>query len=301
MGLRANPTQRQRRLGAELRRLREVSGLSATEAGAFAGLGRAHMSHIEMGRTAIPEEKLRALCRAYGCRNAALVEALVEMGRATGRGWWSQYRDLFDDAIRDVAELESGTRRIRCFQTLLVPGLLQTPAYMRAVFRGVQRQAVPDLVDAYAEFRRRRQEVLFPGGGAGEGPPVFHAVIHEAAFHMRFASADVVREQIAHLLEVSRLPHLRIQVLPFRADSFPIGFCAPFVLFEGPVPELDTVFLEHPAPSRFVGDPVRLTQYTHAFASLAATALPAVDPEAAAQFHDGGDSAGFLRHLLYAL
>lgn len=296
MGLRANPTQRQRRLGAELRRLREVSGLSATEAGAFAGLGRAHMSHIEMGRTAIPEEKLRTLCQAYGCRNAVLVEALAEMGRATGRGWWSQYRDLFDDAVRDVAELEAGTPRIRSFQWFHVPGLLQTGDYMRAVFQGAQQDTVPDLVDAYTEFRQRRQAVL-----TGESPPVFHAVLHEAAFHVRFAGAKVMREQIVHLLEMARLPNVTLQVLPFRAECHPVGFTAPFVLFDGPVPELDTVFLEQPGPTHFLGDPVRLNQYSHAFARLDAVALPPVDRGADAEFHARRDSLGFLQHLLYVI
>lgn len=296
MGLRANPSQRQRRLGAELRRLRELSGLSATEAGSFAGLGRAHMSHIEMGRTAIPEEKLRALAHAYGCRNAALVDALVAMGQSTGRGWWSRYREPFDHAIRDLAELESTARRVRTFQWLYVPGLLQTRAYMHAVFRGVQPDAAQALVDTYVEFRERRGAVL-----GGENPPQFHAVIHETAFRVRFAGAKVMRAQIEHLLELSCLPHIRIQVLPFRAESHPVGFSAPFVLLDGPVPELDTVFLEHPAPTQFLTDPARLNQYSDAFARLDAAALPAVDQQSAVDFHTRRDSFGFIQHLLYRI
>ncbi|KRV48517.1 XRE family transcriptional regulator [Wenjunlia vitaminophila] len=296
MGLRANPSQRQRRLGAELRRLRELSGLSATEAGAFAGLGRAHMSHIEMGRTAIPEEKLRALARAYGCRNTALVDALVAMGQATGRGWWSRYREPFDSAVRDLAELESTARRVRTFQWLYVPGLLQTRAYMHAVFRGAQPDAAQALVDSYVEFRERRSTLL-----TGEDPPRFHAVIHEAAFSAQFVGPSVMRAQIEHLLELSRLPHVQIQVLPFRTQTYPVGFSAPFVLLDGPVPELDTVFLEHPAPSQFLTDPARLNQYSDAFARLDAVALPPVDPQNAVDFHTRRDSFGFMQHLLYRI
>src|SRR4051812_36709942 len=123
MGLRSNPSQRQRRLGAELRRLRELSGMSATDAGAVAGLGRAHMSHIEMGRTAIPEEKLRKLAQAYGCNSRTFVDALVEMGRATGKGWWTEFRPALLDTALDFAELESTADAIKAFGLTFVPGL----------------------------------------------------------------------------------------------------------------------------------------------------------------------------------
>jgi transcriptional regulator with XRE-family HTH domain len=134
MGLRTNPTQRHRRLGVELRKLREAAGLSATEAGMYAGLGRAHMSHIETGRAGIAEEKLRALLQAYGVASELLVGELVDLASRED-GWWTRHKDVVDSRACDLAALEAVAQVHRSFQWVYVPGLLQTSAYMLALFK----------------------------------------------------------------------------------------------------------------------------------------------------------------------
>ncbi|MEV0262603.1 helix-turn-helix transcriptional regulator [Streptomyces sp. NPDC050617] len=295
MGLRANATLRQRRLGIELRRLRDACGLSVADAAGFAGLGAPHLGHIEAARTAIPEAKIRALADAYGCRKEPLVDALVAMGASTGRGWWSDYRKVLSADALDLAELEASCAGCKTFQWLYVPGVLQTPEYTRALFRGVESEASPQTVRASIEYRQHRQRML-----VGGSPAAFHAVIHEAALHMQFVGVDVMRRQVEHLVEMARLPHVRIELLPFKAAAYPAPFGAPFVVFEAAVPELNTVYVEHPISSPFVSAQEQLVQFSAAFDHLSAVALPPIDLRVEPEFHVRKDSLGLIQHLLYA-
>ncbi|MEV0370988.1 helix-turn-helix transcriptional regulator [Streptomyces sp. NPDC050636] len=296
MGLRTNPSQRQLRLGEELRKLREASGLSATEAGAHAGLGRAHMSHIETGRTAIPESKLRTLARVYGCASQPYVEALVAMSNATGKGWWSAYRKTLDQRVLDLAELESAASVHRTFDWLYVPGLLQTEAYMRALFSSGHPVADSQTLDTYAEFRLSRQQVLDV-----DKPPTLHAVIHEAAFHMRFVDTAIMRSQLTHLIEMAKLPHVHIQILPFKATTYPDAMGAPFVILEPAAPELSAVYIEHPVSALFLDDPSQLAQYNDAFESLSSSALAPITACPERVTYAKTESLGLVQHLLYVL
>jgi transcriptional regulator with XRE-family HTH domain len=292
MGLRVNPTQRQRRLGQELRKLRESSGLTGPEAGAYINVGRAHMSHIEAGRTHIPEDKLRTLAEIYGCKSAQLVEELASMTRSNGKGWWSEYKRILDDRARDLAELEASAVAHRSFQLLYIPGLLQTTDYMRAVLKNGEPDTPATRIDRYIEFRQRRQDVL-----AGEQPPEYHAVVHEAAFHMRYVGREVMRRQIQHLVTAAQRPNIRIQVLPFKAPSYPATSSTPFVIFDSSAPELRTAYVEHPVSSVFLADEERITRFSQDFDRLATVALSPLDPE---ETH-AESSHGLVQHLLYDL
>lgn len=296
MGLRANPTQRQRRLGVELRRLREAAGMSATEAATYADLSSPHLGHIEAARTAIPETKLRALAAAYGCHQEPLVDALVAMSNATGKGWWSAYRKAVGPRILDLAELEATASAHRTFEWLYVPGLLQTEAYMRALFNSRDPATDGQTHDTYAEFRLHRQQVLH-----GDSPPTLHAVIHETAFHMRFVDATIMRDQLIHLAEMAKLPHVQIQILPFKAATYPDALGTPFVVLESAVPELSTVYIEHPVSAMFLDDQSQLSQYNATFDSLSSSALVPIAPCPERMTYAKTDSLGLVQHLLYTL
>ncbi|MGI5339345.1 helix-turn-helix domain-containing protein [Streptomyces sp. CA-181903] len=295
MGLRANPTQRQRRLGLELRRLRLAAGLSVGEAAAVAGLGPPHLGHIEAARTAIPEVKLRALADAYGCRSEPLVDALVEMGRSTGRGWWSDYKRHMASEALDLAELEASSVSCRSFQWLYVPGLLQTPDYVRALIEGGESDADPALREKYIEFRLRRQDAVL------SGTLRFHAVVHETALRLQFVPPHVMRDQIEHLVRMARLPQIRIQLLPFKTGVYPPSSNTPFLVFQAAVPELDTVYIEQPASSPFISDQQHLRGFSKSFEDLQAIALPPIDPRTEREFSTDRDSLSLIHHLLYTL
>jgi transcriptional regulator with XRE-family HTH domain len=279
-------------LGTELRKLREAAGLSAIEGGAYAGLGRAYMSHIETGRAGIPEEKLRALVEGYGVAADALVEELVAMANSKGKGWWGQYADVVDASACDLAELEATSKVYRSFQWVYIPGLLQTPAYTRALFESGEPGTPMARIQRAVEFRSRRQQVLHR-----EPPLSVHAVIHEAAFHMHFVPREVMREQLEHLVELSHLPHVKIQLLPFRAPSYPATSTSPFVIFDARSPELQTLYVEHPVTSSFVDDPAQIAQFTTGFEQLSRVALSPLD----ASEDDSHSSMRLFQHLRYVL
>ncbi|TKA10123.1 helix-turn-helix domain-containing protein [Actinacidiphila oryziradicis] len=293
MALRTTITERQRRLGVELRKLRERAGLSAVEAGEFIGMGRAHLSHVEGGRTAIPSDSLRTLCQACGCTCEPYIEALIRMSENTGKGWWSAYRRRENQSALDLAELEAAAATIRSHETLFIPGLFQTEDYIRAILASVE--PVRSTVDDVTAFRLERQSVL-----TGEAAPTVHAVIHESALHMHFGGADVMRSQLVRLIELARLPNVTIQVIPFRADAY-AAFSGPFLHLAPALPELGTVLLDHPAKALLLRDPDDLAKYQAMFDRLERCALPPIDPTATPESHAARDSLGLIQHILYAL
>ncbi|MCZ4120748.1 helix-turn-helix domain-containing protein [Streptomyces sp. H39-S7] len=291
--LRTTITERQRRLGAELRELRERSGLSLAEAGAAVGMGGPHLSHVEAGRTAVATERLVALCRTYGCSNAPYIEALTSMAESKGKGWWSQYRKTASQLMLDLAELEARATGIRTHETLLVPGLLQTESYMRALFRSALPTASSGEIDTLVRFRRARQEIL-----DAESAVTLHAVIHEAALRIAVGGSDVMRGQLTHLIHMSGRPNVTIQVLPFEAGAR-AWFGNPFLILSAGVCGLETVLVEHPAEPLRLGDDESIARYEAAFAGLSQSALPEVITDAGPDHHEKRDSWGLIQHILY--
>ncbi|MGW8849787.1 helix-turn-helix domain-containing protein [Streptomyces xiamenensis] len=292
MGLRSNQSQRQRRLGHELRKLREAAGLTTAEAGRRVGLGQAHVSHIEAGRTACPEPRLRELTAVYGCVNEPLIDGLVAMTNATGKGWWTAYRDLLDDRARDLAELEHTTTAFRTFEWLYVPGLLQTPEYMRKLYANGVQDPDPGAIDKYVDFRLHRQEAL-----VADPQPTCHAVIHEAAFHMQFVDRKTMRDQLAYLVELSQAPNITIQLLPFKAESHPVTAGSPFTIHDAGARELRTVHVEHPISQVFLHDEEQVDRFEADFQRLSIVSLEPVEPS---QQHRE-NSYALVQHLRYIL
>ena len=293
MALRLNVTERQRRLGIELRKLREAAGLNLAEGAALIGMGRPHLNHIEAGRTAIPVERLRELVEGYGCTSAPYVDELVRMAESSGKGWWSEYRRLMPPRALDLAELEDRAAEIASYETLLIPGLLQTEQYMRALFTSARPEADPAEIDALVRFRLARQRIL-----ARERPPRLHALIHEAALHMVVGGPHVMRGQLAHLIRAAADGHVAIQILPFdRAQQSWVS--ASFLVLSPGVPGLETVFLEHPAAAVSLHETDDVAHYRATTAALARNALPAIVPSASPDRHEERDSWGLIQHVLY--
>ncbi|MET9515128.1 helix-turn-helix transcriptional regulator [Streptomyces sp. NPDC002994] len=295
MALRTSTTERQRRLGAELKKLREQAGLNVTDGGAFIGMGRAHLSHVEAGRTAIPTDKLRKLCHSYGCTSAPYIDALVSMSETDGKGWWTEYRRLLKPPALDLAELEAAANSLASYESLFIPGVLQIADYTRAIFRSSQQDWSDKDREKAVQFRMDRQKIL-----TTDQPPALHAVIHESALHVRFGNADVRRRQLLHLVRMAKLPHVIIQVLPFTAEGLS-AFSTPFLLVESHQSTLHTVLAETHAASAFLHDADSFTKYRSHFHRLAAAALPPLDPDVAAYDHGTHDSLGLVQHILYTL
>ncbi|KAK1180208.1 helix-turn-helix transcriptional regulator [Streptomyces sp. NBS 14/10] len=294
MALRTVITERQRRLGSELRKLREQAGLSINEASSRVGMGATHLSHAEAARTAIALDRLRALMQAYEVRDEPYVDALVSLSEDKGKGWWSDYRGGLSPAALDLAELESRTGSIRSYESLFIPGILQLEDYTRAIFRANDTVTTAEGIDAAVNFRLRRQKVL-----TSDDPPEVHAVIHEAALHMRFGGAAVARKQLLRLVELAELPHVRIQVLPFTAEGVS-AVNTPFCLLTSHGGALETVQMDHADQSMFLHTPDSIAQYQKQFDQLCSIALPPVNAEVTSLNHEGRDSLGLIQYVLYS-
>ncbi|MCV2464257.1 helix-turn-helix transcriptional regulator [Streptomyces sp. ICN988] len=238
MPVRSNPTARQLRFGAELRKLRERAGLTSTEAARLLGIKQAQVSNMETGRLPVSADRVRTLACQYECPDKDLVEALAGMTGERRRGWWEEYRDILPPGLLDLAELEHHGTALRTAHTSGIPGLLQTLDHAREVFRQVVPELSPPEVEHRASFRLKRQAVLFR-----KDPLPYRAIIHEAALHMRFGGRDVTRRQLKHLLKMSEHPNISIHVIPFHAGGYP-GAGQPIYYVHGPVPPLDTVQLD---------------------------------------------------------
>ncbi|MGH3329267.1 MAG: helix-turn-helix domain-containing protein [Streptomycetales bacterium] len=268
------PTVRRRRLGAELRRLREAAGLTMDEAGK--GLERAEstISRIENARNAIRPLDVRLLLDLYGVtdkRARAALEALARDSRK--KGWWHTYADLLSPAYSDLISLEDDAEGVLTFELALVPGLLQTEDYARAVLTGGRMTAAAEEVETLVTVRMTRQAVL----ARPESPLRLWAIVSEAALRQQIGGPDVMRAQLRHLVEAADRPNVTLQVLPFSAEAHP-GSNGPFVVFEFPESTaLDVVLLENLTSSLYLEQEPEVRRYTLAYEHLRAIALAPAD------------------------
>jgi transcriptional regulator with XRE-family HTH domain len=249
------PTLRQRRLGSELRKLRERAGLSSTEAAALLGVNQARMSMIEAGRYAVSADRVRALAHIYACDHEELVDALAAMTGGRVRGWWDEYREYLPVGLLEVAELEHHASALRIGLVIHIPALLQTTDHARALFQEAVPPFRPHEIEHRLSHRIKRQAILF-----GERAVPYTAIIHEAALRMQFGGPDIARAQLLRLTEMSEMDHVTLRVIPFSARSFPSnGQSIDYA--HGPVTKLDTVVVDNHHGSGFVDAEPHLLKY----------------------------------------
>jgi transcriptional regulator with XRE-family HTH domain len=261
------PTVRQRRLGAELRRLRERVDLSVTEAGALLGASQPRVSSIEAGRYAVSADRVRAMALAYMCTDQALIDALAGMTGGRVRGWWEEYRDILPPGALDLAEIEQHATAMRIASVIHVPGLLQTREHARAVISDAVPPLAPHDVEQRVSHRVQRQTVLY-----GDRPAPLTAIVHEAALRMGFGGPAVARGQLDHLIYMSERDSISLLVIPFGVGTFP-GSGQSVVYFCGSVPQLDTVQLDTDHGSEFLDAQAQLAKYRTVLDRLEACAL----------------------------
>ncbi|MEV5238116.1 helix-turn-helix transcriptional regulator [Streptomyces cinnamoneus] len=261
------PTVRRRRLGAELRRLRERADLSATEAGVLLGATQSRISNIEAGRYGVSADRVRALARNYDCSDHTLIDALAAMTGDRKRGWWEEYREVLPAGLIDLAELEHHAVALRVAQVINVPGLLQTTDYARAIFREAVPGLLPHEIEYRVSHRIKRQAILHR-----DEPPSYTAIIHEAALRMEFGGADVTKDQLNHLVTMSERDNVCIAVIPFGGTSFPSSGHGVDYL-HGPVPQLDTVVLDIAHGGAQIDASAKLEKYRLVLDRMASVAL----------------------------
>ncbi|TGA89721.1 helix-turn-helix transcriptional regulator [Streptomyces sp. MZ04] len=255
MGTRAAPTERQKRLGAELRRMRVAAGLTTEYAAGLLGLDRTKVSNMESGVRATSPERIRILASNYDCADEAYIDALAAMADHRSRGWWEQFRGSLPQGLLDVAELEWSATRLRTLQTVHVPGLLQLGGYARAIFDAALPPLPKSEVELRVVHRIHRQQVL-----DRERPVDYVAYVHELALQMQFGGRRSMREQLQHLCEISERDNVDVRILPAEVGAFP-GAGHAVMYANGSVPQLDTVQLDSAHGGEFTHAASQLAKY----------------------------------------
>ncbi|RPE45682.1 helix-turn-helix protein [Streptomyces sp. Ag109_O5-1] len=282
------PAVRRRKLGAELRMLRTGAGLTSGEAARLVGWHQSKVSRIETGASGVKPADVRLLLDAYGVIEGQLRELLLVLAGSedtAGRHhWWHAYRGVLPPTYRDFISLESQASAMRTLETSVVPGLLQTPEYARAVTRVAADGLDDEALDALVEVRLARQDVL-----RNEPPLELSAVLDEAVLRREVGGPGVMARQLERLVEAARLPQVRLQVLPFAAGAH-VGITGPFVIFSFPsTSDLDVVVLDQLTSSLYLERKEDLQAYAEAFNTLQ---IHALSPEDSLDYIAGiGDGA----------
>ncbi|MDQ0989573.1 helix-turn-helix transcriptional regulator [Streptomyces sp. V3I7] len=274
------PAVRRRKLGAELRALRAGACLTSGEAARLVGWHQSKVSRIETGASGVKPADVRSLLDIYGVTDGQLREFLLALAYSESGGgrdhWWHAYRGVLPPAYRDFISLESQASGMRTLETSVIPGLLQTSEYARAVTRAAvgRTDDEPDdeRLDALVEVRLARQDVL-----RSPRPLQLTAVLDEAVLRREVGGPEVMARQRRRLVEAARLPQVTLQVLPFAAGAH-IGITGPFVIFSFPsTSDLDVVVLDHLTSSLHLERKEDLQAYSEAFDSLRIHALSPED------------------------
>jgi transcriptional regulator with XRE-family HTH domain len=270
------PAVRRRKLGAELRALRTSAGLTSGEAARLVGWHQSKVSRIETGTSGVKPADVRLLLDAYVVADSQLRELLMALAGSDDSGgrhhWWHAYRGVLPPAYWDFISLESQAGAMRTLETTVVPGLLQTPEYARAVTRAAVEGLPEDRLDTLVEVRLARQDVL-----RADPPLRLSAVLDEAVLRREVGGPGVMTRQLERLVEAARLPQVRLQVLPFAAGAH-IGVTGPFVIFSfSSTSDLDVVVLDHLTSSLYLERKEDLQAYTEAFNALQVHALSPED------------------------
>lgn len=262
------PTIRLRRLAAEMRRLRESSEMSREEVSERTSVNEATIYRLETARVRRPQKRtLMALLDLYGVVDPHRAE-LLELGRkAEQQGWLQPYHAELPEEYTTYIGFEAEARSVNNYESLFVPGLLQTEAYAHAVITGVLPMASESEVEQRVRARMERQRLL-----TEPGTLKLWAILDEAALHRQVGRPGLMRAQLVHLIKVANEPNVTLQVIPYSAGSHP-GMPGSFVLMDFPNPvDQDVVYIDTMAGDLFLEKEADLRRYRLLFEHLRAVA-----------------------------
>ena len=264
------PTVRRRRLGTELRRLRESAGYKLDEVAGLLGVAPSTLSRIETGKAPTKSVYLSHLLEMYQVTDAAQRQVLVDMAREGHRkGWWAAYDDVLPSGLGVYVGLEAEASGLRSYEIGVVHGLLQTTDYARAVLRASAPRHTADQIERLVALRMERQRRL------EDDPPLDLWVIHdEAVIRRAVGGAAVMRRQLAHLLAAAGLPGVTLQVLPFDSGAH-AGHDGPFSIVEfRDRSDSEVVYVESAAGPLYLEKERDVRANAEVFDRLRAAALP---------------------------
>jgi transcriptional regulator with XRE-family HTH domain len=265
------PPVRRRLVGGALRRYRENTGYTLEDAARVLECDRSKISRIETGQRGIRPKELRELLAEYGVPDSEQAALVALASRGGHDGWWQPYADVLPGPLLDYVIMESAAAEILTYEAQVVPGLLQTDDYARAIAAAEPRYATDDQrEEAIAAQAARRRAIL--GAPAGRRLSV---VLGEAALRQVVGGPGVMAGQISHLVRLAGgIAGLTLQVLPFTAGAHAAAGSASLAILRFPAaPGLGVVYLEALSGGVYLESQEDVARYIRAFALLRAAAL----------------------------
>ncbi|MCX9190873.1 transcriptional regulator [Carbonactinospora thermoautotrophica] len=277
----SSPTLRGRELGRRLRELRKSAGLTAEQVAEHLACSVAKISYMETGHRPATIRDVRDLSVLYKVKGPEREELMSLAKAAREKGWWQEYGDVpYSKYIGYEAEAAS----IRNYESLFIPGLLQTDAYALAVIQSAEPAASADEVAQRAQVRAKRQALI-----TRTDPVSLWVIIDEAALRRRVGGPEVMRDQLRRLVATRDMPHVTLQVIPFGVGVHP-AMAGPFVILEFADPAVsDVVYVENLAGDIYVEKSAQVGRFARIFERLKEIAL---DPD---------DSLALIEHVLKEL
>ncbi|MCL7370034.1 MULTISPECIES: helix-turn-helix domain-containing protein [Streptomyces] len=262
-----NPTVRRRRLGQELRRLREQKGMTAEEVAERLLVSQSKISRLENGRRSISQRDVRDLCGVYEVEDQRIVDSLMQMAKdSRQQGWWHAFGDI---PYSVYIGLETDAESLRTYEPQIITGLLQTRPYAEALIQGALPETSVADVEKRVQVRIRRQERI----SAEHNPLRLWVVLDEASLHRVVGSRQVMREQLEHVAEMSQLPHITVQVLPFDVGAHP-GINGQYSILEfADTADSSVVYIEGVTSDLYLEKAPDVQKYTVMYEHLRAQAL----------------------------
>lgn len=268
LALRGGPVLTRILVGTRLRRLREARGITREAAGEAIRASHAKISRLELGRVGPKERDVADLLTLYGVTDGQERAAVLALtGQANAPGWWHRYGDVLPSWFEMYVGVEQSAVAILTYEVQFVPGLLQTETYARAVIVLCHQNEPTKQVDLRIQLRMARHEFLF-----GPDAPSFVVVLDETALRRPLGSPQVMRAQLHHLIELSELPSVTIQVLPFRNGGHAAAG-GPFTILRFSEPDVsDMIYLEQLTSALYLSKKADIDRYAAVMERLRAVA-----------------------------
>jgi transcriptional regulator with XRE-family HTH domain len=266
-----SPTVRRRRLGHELRELRERAGLTLDEAAAqLEDISAAKISRIETAKVSVRPRDVEALLDVYGLHDTQRRANLVTLTRESRqRGWWEQFSDAMSPLQDLHIGLEAEAVSIRMFSTQVINGLLQTEAYAREVLKTIWTSDPPVRIERRVQFRMARQKILERQDG-----PQIRCILEEKVLDRPVGSYEILRAQLRRLVDLADLPNVTIRVLPHSIGAHP-GIDGSFWIVDLAPPDPSVVYVEYRAGGAYMEHEEEVNLYSDIFMRLEDAAMTA--------------------------
>lgn len=267
MASNVNPTVRRRRLGQELRRLREAKGMTAEGVAERLLVSQSKISRLENGRRSISQRDVRDLCGVYEVEDRRMVDSLMQMAKdSRQQGWWHAFGDI---PYSVYIGLETDAESLRVYEPQIVTGLLQTRAYAEVIVRGGSPESSEQDNDQRVEVRLRRQNRV----NSETRPLRLWVVLDEASLRRVVGSRQIMREQLEHVMELSQRPHITVQVLPFDVGAHS-GVNGQYSILEfADTADSSVVYIEGVTSDLYLEKPQDVQKYTVMYEHLRAQSL----------------------------